>query len=61
MSRVNRAGTNDTQKTAIIRPHCTFDARSRKCVLSPPRDARIGSSRNTYTGIKIENSPYQSE
>ena len=24
-------------------------------MLSPPSDARIGSSRNTYTGIKIEN------
>ncbi|MNG78360.1 hypothetical protein D3C79_369340 [compost metagenome] len=60
MSRVSKAGTEDTQYTAIIKPHCTFDARSRKRVVSPPRLARIGSSKNRYTGMKMLNRPYQS-
>ncbi|MNJ01053.1 hypothetical protein D3C73_1605640 [compost metagenome] len=60
MSRVINAGTDDTQYTAIIRPHWTFEARSRKRVVSPPKLARIGSNRNRYTGMKMLNRPYQS-
>ena len=60
MSRVSSAGTKEIQNTASIRPHCTFEARSRKCLVSPPSEARIGNSRNTYTGMKIENMLYQS-
>ena len=60
ISSVIRAGTDDRQYTAIISPHCTFEARSRKRVVSPPKLARIGSSKNRYTGMKILNNPYQS-
>ncbi|MNN00107.1 hypothetical protein D3C81_1126900 [compost metagenome] len=47
MSRVSSAGTWEMQNTAIIIPHCTLAARSRKPVVSPPSEARIGRSRNT--------------
>src|SRR6266404_2526220 len=47
------------QYTQSITPHCVSAVRSRKFFVSAESTARIGRTRNAYTGIRITNKPYQ--
>src|SRR5579859_7266765 len=60
MFRIHRAGTCEMQYTQIIRAHCVSAVRSRKfLVASVVMMVNAGRRRNTYTGMKMVNTPYQ--